>query len=62
MCKKDKSTLKKFRKDCLELDSTILELLSKFKSYKGDKKPSEIFDDYDVSKDKLNLLEAVCLK
>ena len=47
MCKKYKGTLKKFRKDCLELDSTILELLSKFKSYKGDKKPSEIFDDYD---------------
>ena len=47
MCKKYKGTLKKFRKDCLDLDAVIVELLSKFKSYKADKKPSEIFDDYD---------------
>ena len=46
----------------IDLPAGNYDIIVNYFSYDGTKIYQKIFDDYDVSKDKLNLLEAVCLK
>ena len=46
----------------IDLPAGNYDIVVNYFSSDGTKIYQKIFDDYDVSKDKLNLLEAVCLK